>query len=94
MRENSEEELLRDIQRLTDLRATLQAIIEQVDSEIAELVGEGLDNEDDVETMGMNGPSPLTERIMGIPNDPQNPLSRRSFEDAFRRMGFPPRRRH
>jgi len=35
----------------------------------------------------------LTERIMGIPNDALNPLSRQSFENTFKRMGFLPRRR-
>lgn len=35
----------------------------------------------------------LTERVMGNPDDCRNLVLRKSFEDAFRRMGFPPRRR-
>ncbi len=44
------------------------------------------------ETEGEPPPS-LIERIMEIRDDPRHPMSPKSFEDAFRQMGFEPRRR-
>ncbi len=81
--------IIAEIQELTDRQEELQNESRDIEREILRLAHlvEELDNLERTGETIYNRPD-LRERIMGIPDDPRNPLSRQSFKDAFKRMGF------